>query len=478
MTAHASPAASRTVDVHMRETDSFSWTMERDPLLRMPIVVVARLDGTPGLEHLRDRFERLTRAVPMFRQKVVEPPLRLAPPKWVVDADFDLSWHVRRIQAPTPATFDIVLDLARQIGTAGFDPVRPMWEATLVEGMDGGRSALIIKVHHTLTDGIGGMQLLLHVFDVDRTGVELGEMPPPPEAGTGDASLADAVDFDVRQLLTIARTVTTTLWRGVRHPRATITGLLSTGRSAAEVLAPANVLLSPVMIRRGLGRRYAPIDVPLAGLKQAGRMAGGTVNDAFLGAVTGGLRRYHELHGEPVELLRMTLPISTRAEGDPEEGNRIALVRDVLPVGISDPVERIRADAERAAHWKEAPALPHMEVVTGAVNRLPAAYLQGLAKHVDFVASNVPGIPVPMFCDGIPVLSLYPFGPTGGSAVNVTLLTYRDTCHIGVNMDVLAVPDGEVFMECMRAGFGEVLEIADRASAGGAAGPSGRRDVS
>jgi hypothetical protein len=119
-----------------------------------------------------------------------------------------------------------------------------------------------------------------------------------------------------------------------------------------------------------------------------------------------------------------------------------------------------------------------MEVVTGAVNRLPAAYLQGLAKHVDFVASNVPGIPVPMFCDGIPVLSLYPFGPTGGSAVNVTLLTYRDTCHIGVNMDVLAVPDGEVFMECMRAGFGEVLEIADRASAAGAAGPSGRRDVS
>ena len=298
-------------------------------------------------------------------------------------------------------------------------------------------------------------------------------MPPLPEVGTGDASVSDAVEFDARQMLVIARTVSTTLLRGLRHPLATATGLLSMGRSAAEVLAPANDLLSPVMTRRGLGRRYAPIDVPLAGLKQAGRVAGGTVNDAFLGAVTGGLRRYHELHGKPVERLRVTLPISIRAAGDPEEGNRIALVRDVLSVGIADPVARIRADAERAAHWKTAPAVPHMEVLSGTVNRLPAAYLQGLAKHVDFVASNVPGIALPMFCGGVPVLSLYPFGPTGGSAVNVTLVTYRDTCHIGVNMDVLAIPDGHEFMDCLRAGFDEVLELADRTSAGADAGRPG-----
>lgn len=459
MTAHATPARS-SVDVHMRETDSFSWTMERDPLLRMPIVVVVRFDGTPAFDHLTNRFDRLTRAVPMFRQRVVEPPLRLAPPKWVVDADFDLSWHVRRIQAPTPATVETVLDLARQIGTSGFDPVRPMWEATLVEGVDAGRSVLVLKVHHTLTDGIGGMRLLLHILDADPEGADPGPLPALPEVGTGDASLADAAGFDARQMLTVARTITATLVRGVRHPRATVTGLLATGRSAAEILAPANVLLSPVMTRRGLGRRYALIDVPLAGLKRAGRTAGGTVNDAFLGAVTGGLRRYHDLHGAPVDRLRVTLPISIRAEGDPEEGNRIALVRDVLPVGIADPVERIKADAERAAHWKRAPAVPHMEVLSGAVNRLPAAYLQGLAKHVDVVASDVPGISFPVFCGGVPVLSLHPFGPTGGSAVNVTLLTYRDTCHVGVNMDVLAIPDGPEFTACLRAGFDEVLAVA------------------
>lgn len=465
MTAQRPTSTPRSVDVHMRETDSFSWTMERDPLLRMPIVAVARFEGTPDFEHVAARLDRLSRAVPMFRQKVVEPPLRLAPPKWVLDADFDLSWHVRRLRAPEPATFEAVLDLARQFGTAAFDPVRPMWEATLVEGMEGGRSALILKVHHTLTDGIGGMQLLLHVFDVEPAGADLGDEPPLPAAGAGDASLADAVEFDTRQVLTIARTVTTTLLRGARRPLSTAARLLSTGRSAAEVLAPANRLLSPVMTGRGLRRRYAPVDVPLARLKLAGRVAGGTVNDAFLGAVTGGLRRYHELHGRPVEALRVTLPISTRAEGDPEEGNRIALVRYVVPVGIADPVRRIQADRELAEHWKHAPALPHMEPITGAVNRLPAAYLQGLAKHVDFVASNVPGLPVQVYCGGVPVVSLHPFGPTGGSAVNLTLLTYRDTCHVGVNMDTLAIPDGDVFLDCLRAGFDEVLALADRAPA-------------
>ena len=463
MSAHLS-ATVRAVDVHMRESDSFSWTMERDPLLRMPIVAVALFDGTPDFAHLTGRLDRLTCDVPMFRQKVVEPPLRLAPPKWVIDPDFDLSWHVRRVRAPEPATFEAVLDLARQFGTAAFDPVRPMWEATLVEGMADGGSALILKVHHTMTDGVGGMKLLQHLFDADPVAADLGEQPPIPATGTGEASLVDAVEFDARQLLTIARTVTATLLQGIRRPWPTVTRLLSTGRSAAEVLAPNSDVLSPVMVRRGLRRRYAPIDVSLPRLKQAGRVAGGTVNDAFRGAVTGGLRRYHELHGRPVEALRMTLPISIRLAGDPEEGNRIALVRSVMAVGITDPVERIRADKERSEHWKHAPAVPHMEVLSGTVNRLPAAYLQGLAKHNDFVASNVPGLPFQLYCGGVPVLSFHPFGPTGGSAVNVTLLTYRDTCHIGVNMDVLAIPDGDAFMECLRAGFDEVLALADAES--------------
>ena len=476
MTAHGSRRPPRAVAVHMRETDSFSWTMERDPLLRMPIVAVARLVGTPDVDHLAGRLDRLTRAVPLFRQKVVESPLRLAPPAWVVDTDFDLTWHLRRFSAPPPGTFDTRLDLARRIGTGAFDPARPLWECTLVEGMEGEEFALVLKVHHTLTDGLGGMQLLLHLFDRDPAGTDLGDPPPLPPPGRPGVSLADALSYDARQVVRLAGTAAATLPQAVRHPRSTLSGLVATSRSIAEVLAPAHRLLSPVMTGRGLRHRYATVDVPLSRLKQAGRAAGGTVNDAFLGAVTGGLRRYHELHGRPVEALRGILPISVRESGDPEEGNRIALIRYLAPIGIADPVARIRANQERSAHWQTAPALPHLEGIYGAVNRLPAGYLQGLAKHVDFVASDVPGFPFPVFCAGARMLSLHPFSPTGGSAVNVTLLSYRDTCHVGVNMDALAVPDGNEFLSCLRAGFDEVLALADGAPERGRSRRTARRN--
>jgi hypothetical protein len=258
MTSHSARSPRGAADVHMRETDSFSWTMERDPLLRMPIVGVARFDGTPDFDHLTGRLDRLTRAVPMFRQKVVESPLRLAPPKWVVDRDFDLSWHVRRLDAPEPGTFETVLELARQFGTAAFDPARPLWECTLVQGVEGDGSALVLKVHHTLTDGLGGMQLLLHLFDPDPSGSDLGDLPALPEPGDDGVSLTDSLGFDARRVAGIARSATTTLVRGLRRPRSTLADLVSTGRSIAEVLAPAGSVLSPVMTGRGLRHRCAP----------------------------------------------------------------------------------------------------------------------------------------------------------------------------------------------------------------------------
>ncbi len=127
----------RGVDVHMRETDAFSWSMESDPRLRMPVVAVAVLDGTPDWDEVGRRLERLTRAAPMFRQRVVAPPGHLAPPKWVVDHRFDLAWHIRRIVAPAPATVDSVLGFAGQLSGAAFDPMRPLWEAWFVDGLAG-----------------------------------------------------------------------------------------------------------------------------------------------------------------------------------------------------------------------------------------------------------------------------------------------------------------------------------------------------
>ncbi len=147
------------VDVHMRDSDAFSWYMEKDPLLRSTVVSVVILDSSPDWDVLPDRLERATRRSPGFRHRVVMPPLRLATPRWVVDPDFDLSWHVRRFEAPPPKTLATVLEFARKTGMAGFDRDRPLWEFTFIEGLEGGQTALVMKLHHALTDGVGGMEL-------------------------------------------------------------------------------------------------------------------------------------------------------------------------------------------------------------------------------------------------------------------------------------------------------------------------------
>jgi hypothetical protein len=147
------------VDMFMRESDAFSWYMERDPALRSTILAIAWLDRSPKWHVLTDRIERASRTIPLFRMHPVEPPVRLSTPRWTVDDDFDLSWHLRRVAAPPPRTPATVLDLARVAATTVFDPAHPQWEFTLVNHLKGGRAALMMKLHHSLTDGVGGTQL-------------------------------------------------------------------------------------------------------------------------------------------------------------------------------------------------------------------------------------------------------------------------------------------------------------------------------
>jgi hypothetical protein len=115
------------VDAHMRQSDAFSWYMERDPLLRSTVVAVLLFDAAPDPDRLERRLERASRIVPGLRHHLVEPPLRLAPPRWVVDPSFDLSWHVRRVEAPAPHNRASVLELARTEGMAAVDGGRPLW---------------------------------------------------------------------------------------------------------------------------------------------------------------------------------------------------------------------------------------------------------------------------------------------------------------------------------------------------------------
>lgn len=453
------------LETHVRDTDAFTLSMERDPLLRSTIVAIALFDQAPDWDGLVERIDRATRLTPTFRQKLQATPLGLAPPRWVVDPDFDLGFHLRRVGAPAPHSFDTVLEIARNAGMAAFDPARPLWEFTLVEGLTDGRAALVMKVHHSLTDGIGGIQLAAHVVDLQREPADLGPLPDAPEApepGPFDA-WRDVVVYD---LVRVADTVRTRLGAlpgdvlGVlRDPVGSVIGAAATAASLARFVRPITTTLSPVMTQRRLQWHYATLDIPLAPLKQAARLADGTLNDGFVGGIAGGLRRYHEKHGAAVESLRLTMPISIRNDDDPEGGNRVTLVRFEVPVGIEDPIERMREIDRLGVELREDRALPWSNTVAAVLNLLPGSVTGGMLKHVDFLASNVPGFGDSVYVGGAELLGFYPFGPTIGSAANITLMSYRGVCHLGVNTDAGAVPDPELFVQCLVEGFSEVLDL-------------------
>ena len=448
----------------MRNTDAFALGMEDDARLRSTVVTIVMLDRSPDWDVLVDRLERVARLMPMFRQTVVAtiPP---APPRWVYDPDFDLRYHLRRVIAPRPGTFETVLEMARRAEMSEFDHARPMWTATLVEGLDDGAAALVVMMHHSLADGIGGMQIASLVFDFQPEPADLGALPLVPDApapGRFDA-VRHAAGYDAALVRRLARTATVggakLVFDGVRAPRATLRSVWETSASVYRTVRPINETASPIMQDRRLIRELAVHDIPLSALKKSGRRADGTLNDAFLAGVTAGLRLYHEQHGALVDELMLTMPISIRAPGDAEGGNRITLMRIPLPVGLVDPAERIREIHDRANAARLEPSLKLTQDIAGGLNLLPRWYIGAILRHVDFLASNVPGMPVPVWVGGAAVTMQYAFGPTIGAGVNVTLISYQDTCALGINADSGAIPDLPVFLECLVAGFDEVLAL-------------------
>jgi diacylglycerol O-acyltransferase len=464
--------------VFMRGSDAFSWYMERDPVLRSTIVAVAWLERSPDWGALQDRLARAVEQVPLFRTRPLVPPARLSTPRWTLDPDFDLSWHLRRITSPRPHTPGTVVDLARKAATTGFDPAHPLWEFTLVEGLVGERAALMMKLHHSLTDGVGGMQLALLLFglspEASMAPPSTAPFPDPahyPVGGIRDRAplAAAALSHDVRLVLDVTRRqgagLLPTLGRLARHPVSTTVGALETLASAWRIVAPVRSTMSSLLTARGLGRRLGMVTVRLADLHAAGTAAGGTVNDAFVAALTGGLRRYHEAHGTPVDELRVTMPISIRKPDDPVAGDRITLMRFAVPVGIADPAERIRATGARCRVACAERAIPYSNLLAGSLNLLPPATVGGMLKCVDFLASDVPGLGFPVYLAGARVTGYFGFGPTIGASLNATLLSYDGTCCVGITLDTDAVGDPDLMLACLRQGFDEVLGIIDGAEA-------------
>jgi WS/DGAT/MGAT family acyltransferase len=461
-------------DRHMSDEDALMWHIEKDPILRSTILALAIFDEAPDWRRLRARIERATHIIPRLRQRVVSPPFRIGPPRWTYEPTFDLDFHLRRMRLPAPGTHRQLLDALQPMAAASFDRARPLWEFTLIEGLQGpadSRAAFAMKVHHSVTDGVGGMELLAHLVDFSRDPGDAVLEDVVEEPALEDTSslqlMRESVAHTQRRVFGIARRVPATAWSAarstMRDPVGAASTVTNTVRSVARTLAPATAPMSPVMVDRGLGRRLDTFDVALDDLRRSAKATGGSLNDVFVAAVLGGLRGYHARHGAAPNELRMTLPINLRQRGDVTAGNRFAPARFAVPADLDDPRDRVEAIGALVRSWRSEPALQMTGTLAGVLNRLPTATTTALfgsmLKCCDFVTTNVPGAPVPVFAGGAEVERMYAFAPPSGAAVNVSLISHCDTCCIGVVSDTTAIPDPDLLVSCLRSGFDELLSL-------------------
>lgn len=452
----------------MNDSDALMWSIEADPLLRSTIIAIAVLDRSPDPDRLWDKIERGSRDIPRLRQRAVTPPWRVAPPRWVVDPNFDLRYHVRWTKAVGDGSLRNLLDVAAPMAMQSFDRARPLWEFTVVDGLADGGAALIQKVHHSVTDGVGGMKMAMMLLDLERDPPPTGEpLQPAPDAEflSPWELLRDGLSHERRRQLGIAQRSVGQLRGAITDPVATAAGAVAGAASLARMLRPAFAPMSPIMTGRSLSARFDVITAPLAELKAAAKKAEGRLNDAFIAAVAGGLSRYHDRHGSPVDALRMSMPINIRAaDSDVMGGNQFVPARFPVPMNIGDPLERMRRVRELVATQRAEPALSFTEAIAGVLNRLPAGITTqifgGMLKGMDFVTSNVPGAPMPVYLAGAKVEANYALGPLSGAAINITLLSHVDDVCVGINSDPFAVPDPHVLLECLEEGFAEVRKVA------------------
>ncbi|MCX7060107.1 MAG: WS/DGAT domain-containing protein [Gammaproteobacteria bacterium] len=451
----------------MSAFESVMWLAEVDPRLRSTIVSIMVFDTAPEWGRLQAEFRWLVAAVRRFRQKVVVPK-GAGNPTWVEDPAFDFDYHVRRQQLPVPGSERQMFDAAGIIAMQPFDRARPPWEATLLEGLDGGRAALVLKMHHAATDGLGIVQLLQRIFHRDRDG-----QPRPVPAVSRSRKAASARSLGLKTLRSrlialpaaardLAGALGSTASSLLKYPEDTRQALAYL-TSAKRMLGIKPVPGSGMFRRRSLSWRLDGIELPLAAFKAASKAADASINDLFLAGLIGGFRLYHERLGVSIKQMPIGFPISLRTADDAMGGNKFAGSQYAAPVAERDPIARIRHIQQFVRETRAEPALDVMIRMMPVVTRLPIGVVTKLTADFttaqDAQISNVPGIPYPVYFAGAEVQQYWPYAPVPGCGMMIAMLSHNGRCCVGINSDRAAVTEPELLLEAFREGLDEVLAL-------------------
>jgi diacylglycerol O-acyltransferase len=357
--------------------------------------------------------------LPRYRQKLTFVPLS-GRPVWIDDPHFDLDYHVRHTALPRPGGAQELKRLVGRVLSQPLDRDRPLWELWLVEGIQGDRSALLMKVHHCMMDGVAGASLLTTLFRAapDASIPEAAAWRPRPRPSPLRLVLDESIDRATTPLA-FARAAVDVL----HEPGRTLRRARERTAAVVEALRGALHLPSATVLERPIGphRRVEWGALDLAQVKAVGRQLGGKVNDVVLAIVTGAMRRCLEHRGEPLQNIdyRVVVPVNMRSpSGEPGVANHDSAFFLSLPVAEPDPRARFAAVRSETARLKSCHAADGIDFLGQLVDRTGSTWLTGLFASIAMrvqpynqIVSNVPGPQHPLYVLGARLLELYPMPP-------------------------------------------------------------------
>ena len=457
-----------------------------DESAHMHVAMVMLFDGDPPpYEELLDSIARRLHLVPRYRQRLAFVPYGQGRPRWVDDPHLNLSYHVRATALPAPGSEDQLRDLAGRVFAQQLDRDKPLWELWLVEGLEGGRFALLSKTHHALVDGVSGVDIVSVLFDTSP------DPAAPPDPGrewlpSPVPSRAQLLGEALLERTTAPGEALRTVRHLFRRPRQLAAGAIDAaagvGAMAWAGINPAPQ--TPYNVQIGPHRRFTWVRTSLADVKAIKNGLGGTVNDVVLAAVAGALGRHLRRRGHATDglVLKAMVPVSVRGDEQRGElGNRVAAMMASLPVWCQEPVARLDLVSDEMSGLKEGGQAVGAEVLTGLTGFAPspvlgqAARLVGRQRFFNLVVTNVPGPQMPLFLLGRRAVDPFPMVPLAkNQGLGIAVMSYDGRMNFGLVGDFDALSDIDDLADDLHASLAELagaagVTLTERTEEGGRA---------
>ena len=441
---------------HLTPVEAIMWRAGHDPAMRMTVGHLMMLDTTPSLDDVAKRLTSVAEQHPRLRHRPDDRSRPLARPAWIEDREFDSASHLKALTLGGTGGWRELLDLVALLEAAPFDRDRPPWDATLVDGLEGGKAALYLRAHHVLTDGIGSVGLVGGLADDHAAPPRVRAPKPNGDDGRPSASwIGTAATFSLERAAAAMREATAAVnadpvgavLRGLQRAVDTISSV------TRQVIVPGESLSTLPAAASALSRLEV-ISVPHA--RSAAIALGGSRNDLLVAAAALGLGHYHRELGVPATAFRVATP-TIRHREDPAAGNWFTPMRLELPSTAARPAGLFSVVADRLLQARREPGIGLTEVIAAGANLLPDSVLvpvlRSQANTVDFAATAFPGSRQALHIGGARVEAAFPFGPRLSRSMNITAVGNADRLDVGVALDRTAIAQPDLLIRCVTEAF-------------------------